>query len=340
MTRTALMPPKSKRFADTTKKLHRLISILRMLDSRKRCTPQSLSGEFHTTERNIYRDINDLNASGFSIVYDRVSGTYRFTDTDFTLRDLDLNKDEIVALLMGRQLSSRLGKPFESTFLSIIGKVRKDTGQKTRGRLKTLTDESRFWIDISEAEGFDKIEKQYEMINKAIDARVAMEIVYSAMADEKLSRRMVDPYGLVFSHGLWYMVGHCNLRDEIRVFALDCIKKCYLTEKHYAIPVGFNVADYFKPGWQMVRYGEPVEVVIEFKSCYARWIKRRTWHPTQRIDEQPDGSLVFRVTLEGTCELKWWLYHWIPHCKVISPPELRDEMIGEMKEMLAVYGRL
>jgi hypothetical protein len=121
------MTAKSKRFEETTKKLHRLIAILRILDTRKRCTPQTLANEFKTTERNVYRDINDLNASGFSITFDKTAGTYRFTDTDFTLRDLDLNKEELMALLVGRQVAGRLGKPFENTFQSLFKKVKKET---------------------------------------------------------------------------------------------------------------------------------------------------------------------------------------------------------------------
>lgn len=332
-----IMTAKSKRFEETTKKLHRLIAILRILDTRKRCTPQTLANEFKTTERNVYRDINDLNASGFSITFDKTAGTYRFTDTDFTLRDLDLNKEELMALLVGRQVAGRLGKPFENTFQSLFKKVKKDTGPKTQGRFKALADEGRFWIDIDEADGFDSIERQYRIINKAMDENVAVKIVYHAMNSDEESTRVVSPYGLVYDYGLWYMIGYCHLRNDIRVFALDCIKDIRLTDRHYAIPEGFNIAEHFKPGWQMLRYGAPVEVVVEFTKHYARWIKRRKWHPTQKIKEQPDGSLIFKVIVEGTREFKWWLYHWIPHCKVLSPPELRDEMIGEMREMVSVY---
>lgn len=51
---------KIARLQDRTKKLHRLLTILRKIDNRERCTPQALAQEFGTTERNIFRDINDL----------------------------------------------------------------------------------------------------------------------------------------------------------------------------------------------------------------------------------------------------------------------------------------
>ncbi|MBI3583276.1 MAG: HTH domain-containing protein, partial [Nitrospinae bacterium] len=65
------MNPKSKRFSDRKRKLHRLLSILRILDSREKCNPDSLAEKFNTSPRNIFRDINDLNESGFSITFDK-----------------------------------------------------------------------------------------------------------------------------------------------------------------------------------------------------------------------------------------------------------------------------
>jgi len=50
-----------------------------------------------------------------------------------------------------------------------------------------------------------------------------------------------------------------------------------------------------------------------------------------------DGSVVFKVTLEGTEELKWWIYHWIPQVEILSLSELREEMVEDMRAMLALH---
>lgn len=169
-------------------------------------------------------------------------------------------------------------------------------------------------VDITPVEGFEQIERQYNAITEAMDRKEEIAIVYSAMKNMKETKRDIAPYGLFFYDGIWYVLGYCNLRKEIRTFALDCIKEFKITGKSYNIPADFTMADYFKPGWHMVRYGEPVEVVIKFSQHYARWIKRRKWHPTQVIEEHENGSLIFRVTVQGTRELKWWTYHWMPDC--------------------------
>ncbi|MBI5599479.1 MAG: transcriptional regulator [Deltaproteobacteria bacterium] len=334
------MPPKSKRFEEKTNKLRRLLSILRKIDNRERCTPQTLSEKFDTTERNIYRDMNDLDAAGFPILFDKEFNGYRFADPEYQLRELGLTSDELMALLISHQVARSIGKPFEKAFQAILKKVHTDTSRETQAKARRMEGEKRFFVGIDhDEEWFKKVEKQYNAINEAIDRKVELEIAYKKLKDEKETGRTIAPYGLVFQYGLWYVVGYCNLRKDIRVFALDCIKDFKLTERHYSIPADFNIGEYFKPGWKMRRYGKPVEVVLRFGKEYAAWIKRRKWHPTQKIEERKDGSIIFRVTVEGTKELKWWIYHWIPFCKVLAPPELRKEMTDEMKAMLKVYGK-
>ncbi|MBI4688089.1 MAG: transcriptional regulator [Nitrospirae bacterium] len=331
------MPKKSKRFEEKTRKLHRLLAILRKLDSRERFTPQTLAEKFETTPRTIFRDIDDLNTSGFSITFNKEFNTYCFADPDFTLRDLNLDNNELKALFIGSQVTRWLGKPFEKAFQSILKKAYKDTGQQTRKKAERLVDKQRFWIDMEPADEFEKIEKQYNALNEAMDKKVEIEIDYKSIETEEESRRAIAPYGLFLWSGLWYAIAFCNLRKDVRVFALDCIKDFKLTNTHYNIPPDFSLEEYFKPGWHMLRYGEPVEIVLEFGKEYARWIKRRKWHHTQKIEEKPNGSIIFKVTLEGTREIKRWIYHWIPYCKVIAPAELRNEMMQEMKAMVGVY---
>lgn len=335
------MPLKSKRFDDRKKKLHRLVSILRKIDNRERCTPGALAEKFETSERSIYRDINDLSAAGFPIVFNQEFNGYTFSDPDYTLKELGLTKEELSALLLGYNTARALGGSFGKAFRSILKKVHTETSPSTKANARRMEGQGHFFIGIDhDEEWFKKVERQYDAVNEAMDKKVELEIVYEKMKDGKETVRTIAPYGLVFQYGIWYVLGYCSLRHKTRLFALDCIKEFNLTERHYGIPEDFSLDEYFKPGWKMLRYGEPVEVVLRFKKECTRWIKRRRWHPTQRIEERKDGSIVFRVTVEGTRELKWWIYHWIPYCEVIAPPELRREMMEEMREALRAYGEI
>lgn len=60
----------------------------------------------------------------------------------------------------------------------------------------------------------------------------------------------------------------------------------------------------------------------------------RDWmfHPTQTMEDQPDGSLIIRFRAGGLLEMCWHLFTWGGAIEVVEPPELRHmaaELQGE-----------
>lgn len=75
---------------------------------------------------------------------------------------------------------------------------------------------------------------------------------------------------------------------------------------------------------------EKTDVVINFSPRLASWIRGGKWHPTQRIDEDDDGSITLRMSLSGSLdELHSWILQFGPDVEVISPHVLRNT-IGEI----------
>lgn len=320
-------------------KLRRLLAILRIIDRCELFNLKIYTERFDVHERNLYRDIKDLESVGFAITFDEERKTYRFKDPDFSLRDLSLSENELMALLFGRQVAHKLGKPLENAFNSLLKKAHTETGTETVLRTDRLQNEKqKFWVAIDQVNDFEKIEGYYNTISEAIDDKLKLEITYHGMRSQRVSQRQVAPYGLFYGSGMWYMVGHCYIEKDIRTFALDCIRGIRkLTGRHFLIPPNFDIESYLQKGWRIMRYGRPVEVKLKFSKDVARWIKRKKWHPTQSIEEQKDGSLIFKVRLNGPEEIKHWSYNWAPHCEILSPPELRKEAAEEIKKLAGVY---
>jgi predicted DNA-binding transcriptional regulator YafY len=44
--------------------------------------------------------------------------------------------------------------------------------------------------------------------------------------------------------------------------------------------------------------------------------------------------------VNGTMELKRWLFQWGPDCEVLSPPEFRNEVAEELKAAAGLYQSL
>ena len=60
-----------------------VLAILRIIDKCERFNAKTYAEKFDIHERNIYRDIEDLESVGFAIIFDEEKKTYRFKDPDF-----------------------------------------------------------------------------------------------------------------------------------------------------------------------------------------------------------------------------------------------------------------
>ena len=67
-------------------------------------------------------------------------------------------------------------------------------------------------------------------------------------------------------------------------------------------------------------------------------MKEKTWHSTQKLTSQPDGSLIAQFHLTGIEEIKHWILSFGRYAEAIEPPQLRDEIVEEIKILARLYG--
>src|SRR5207248_10573458 len=79
--------------------------------------------------------------------------------------------------------------------------------------------------------------------------------------------------------------------------------------------------------------GGPQEVSLRFDAYQARWIRERSWHPSQRIEEQEDGGLVLRLRVAGEGDLLRWILGYGSHVEVVEPAALRARVAAEAKKV-------
>ncbi len=136
--------------------------------------------------------------------------------------------------------------------------------------------------------------------------------------------RVVDPYTLLPYLKSWYLVGYCHQRREVRIFKVDRIERMARTGEDFQFPQDFDLAGYLGQTWGLLRgeAGEPEEVVLEFVPEAGRWVRDETWHPSQRVEELPDGrvQLIFHVGI--TPELRRWVLGFGRQVRVVKPEAL------------------
>ena len=67
------------------------------------------------------------------------------------------------------------------------------------------------------------------------------------------------------------------------------------------------------------------------------YVAERTWHPSQKLKKEPDGSVVLEVHLDDTHEIKAWALSFGPRATVLEPAAMREEVINDLERLLKNY---
>src|SRR5439155_12010726 len=96
----------------------------------------------------------------------------------------------------------------------------------------------------------------------------------------------------------------------------------------FEIPPDFNFEKFTESAFNMI-WGEAQEVKIRFSPWQARYIQERTWHPTQKIEAQPDGSIILTLKVADLGEVKRWLIGFGSEAEALEPIDLRRQIVDE-----------
>jgi predicted DNA-binding transcriptional regulator YafY len=149
----------------------------------------------------------------------------------------------------------------------------------------------------------------------------------------------VAPYKLWFVDGGFYLIGLCKWKNEIRIFAVDRIKKLTVTNESFELPDDFDIDDFMRNSFGAF-HGKPEKVKVLFSADIAEYIKEKIWHETQKLHENPDGSVLFEADMACTKDVKAWIMRWGAKATVLKPKRLRNEIRSEAVEMLAAYANV
>lgn len=221
-------------------KADNMLSILWLLKSGKRMTAQQLADELEIHTRTVYRCIDSLCASGVPIIAESGhNGGYRIME-HFTDAPLLFDMDEQKALIHASTFAREAGYPFTEELNRAIDKLKHYSNEEQLNRM------------TRHADGLEVIHspvdlKQQPFLQRLEEASVkgqSLEMVYRKGADTTPSTRQIDPYGIVYWKGSWYIVGFCHLREEKRSFRVDRIVELNLCERYFERPAEFSAKDF------------------------------------------------------------------------------------------------
>ncbi len=136
-----------------------------------------------------------------------------------------------------------------------------------------------------------------------------------------------------------HVIGWREPPGALRTFKVERIERAELLREHYTIPDEFDPRALLADAWGIwYTEEEPVEVVLRFHQRVARRVQETRWHSSEEVEEQPDGSIIWRARVAEPQEMLPWIRGWGADCEVREPIKLREMLMGEARTMAERYG--
>lgn len=169
------------------------------------------------------------------------------------------------------------------------------------------------------------------VLREAIKASAKVKLHYRSRTSGALSRLPVDPYGFLYGDR-HYLVAF-NPYEEVndfRLFSLSNIETVETLDEFYVRDQTFDINNYAIKSFGIFQE-EPINVIWRVVPEAADDARTFMFHPTQTIDEQPDGSLLIKFTAGGMLEMCWHLFTWGGAVQIVEPAELVKIMREQLK---------
>jgi predicted DNA-binding transcriptional regulator YafY len=310
--------------------------IQRLARSRYGIGLDDLAEDLGCVRRTVYRDLDALMFAGFPVVSEKRDGRvlYRFLET-FKIGDTPFTADEVLALAFGEDLLRILeGTVFHDSIRSALQKIRANLGPELSEYLARLGES--FRVLPGPHKRYARYRDTIQILNEAVLARRTVSMRYRTGRTGKVSTRKLDPYRVWYRSGGLYVIGHDHRSDEIRTFAVDRIRGVKTTEEAFEIPADFDFDTYTAASFGVV--AEPaVAVRIRFDPSWAIHVEEHSWHPSQKLERNEDGSVDLLMEVGGTTELRNWVLSFGAGAEVLEPEPLRNEVASELERALARY---
>ncbi|HEY0576195.1 MAG TPA: YafY family protein [Pseudonocardia sp.] len=274
----------------------RVLALLELLQARPGLTGPELAARLGIHPRTVRRHLATLDSLGVPVVADRGRhGGYRLLP-GYRLPPLMLTGDEAVAVVLGLLAAERTGlhaaAPAVSSAQAKIDRVLPaELRERTRAVAETLGFSASMRSPGRSSEEPSVAAPRADVLLSLGEAtrdhrRVRLE--YTSWSGAP-SERELDPFGLVFHAGRWYVTGHDHLRDGVRTFRLDRVASVRQVGAGSPPPVGFDPVGTVVAGIGEVRWATPVKVVLH---APLNDVRARLPRSAGTLEAHPDGTLL------------------------------------------------
>jgi predicted DNA-binding transcriptional regulator YafY len=330
----------SDRYAAKRDRLARLVRVVSVLRAHPDgIRPAEIARRIDVSPRTVYRDLKAIDEEIGVAVWSE-DGKWGVVGDEF-LPALKLTLTEAMAVVLSARLMVRYADKYDADLASAFEKLQevlpRPLAEHVNRTLSVLAGHPRD----------EEFSRRVHLLARAWAERRVVELAYepAPYAPEAAPRRaVVHPYLIepsLQTHAL-YLIGWDETRNGLRTFKVERIRDVALTPRTFEPPEpgtaeAGTIETTLQRAWDIIADQPPVEVVLRFAPAVASRVLEATWHPSQRVEREPDGSLVWRATVAGTIEIRLWILQWGADVEALEPPELRADVAGTLERAITAY---
>lgn len=317
-------------------KLERLLRMDNMIRSGGYPSVQTFAEHFEVKVRTVFQDVAFLRDRLYApLAYSRSHRGYFYTRKDWKLPTLPVTEGQLLALFLSVELAERyLGTNFEQPLREAIQHISETLPEDIQVSMSELAHH----YSIRPGTSAKAPPETLLALQNAIHHRHPVDMLYFTASRGEENQRVIHPYHLLNIRGEWYLVAYDLLRQGIRQFALPRIRSWHvLTEEHFEFAKDFSPETYFRASFQAEHGEEIVDVILFFDAYQARYIRERSLHSSQEIEDHPDGSITVRFKTGALAEVQRQVLSYGRHVKVLAPLNLVRAVKEEAQEVAQLY---
>jgi CRISPR-associated endonuclease/helicase Cas3 len=261
----------------------------------------------------------------------KVDRSADLTRTSFSLH-------EVMAIhLATRLLTTRTDKqnPHAASALRKLGQALQRLDRNVSNHLLRSADAMDELIAYKDPAYLDVLEKLTESWSTGRKVLLCYQRADGQVSKFSFHTYFIEPYAI------GQTVHAIGLREPpgvLRTLKLERIRQATITQMAYTIPEEFEARSLLRNAWGIWYSADaPIEVILRFSPRVAARVTETRWHPSQILEEQADGHLLWRGRIAEPQEMMPWIRGWGADCEVLAPETLRQRLIDEVGQLIAVY---
>jgi len=316
----------------------RLLSILMLLQSRGRLSAQTLADELEVSVRTVYRDVDELSASGVPVWADRGRlGGFQLQPGWRTRVD-GLTAPEAQAMFLGGlpgpAAELGLGEAMASAQLKLLAAL-PDGWREDARRVST-----RFHVDPIDWYRGPAATDYLPAIAQAVWGERRLAVRYESW--NGVSQRRLDPLGLALKAGVWYVVAASGSQAP-RTYRLSNILELAVIDERFVRPEAFDLAAYWAASTRRFEAGlYRDQAVLRVTARGMKQLRALGQAIADAADQSARADAVSgwqRVTvpIESVEHAVGQLLRLGPDAQVLKPVALRLRLTETIATMAALY---